>query len=148
MGMMNTRCNAGVELQRVRDESTRPFKAPCFAPEIKHLCPHHAPYTEAEITEHETAVKSAISSINAFATGDSRVCPTCGSAIQTITLYEKREPETYSLYTHPCNHRHGLWRTAPDWAVNEGIVHVIPLEVQNNDDDDYTEGDVGQDGEI
>lgn len=101
--------------------------------------------------EVEAAVAELLKKISAFASGESHACPTCGAQIETITLYEKSEPEMYSLYTQPCNHRHGLWKGAPDWAVNAGIVHVIPLEVENDEmyldsdddlDDDFDDDDV------
>lgn len=79
--------------------------------------------------EIEAAVREWLQKTNAFASGESRVCPTCGAAIDSITLYEKIEPETYSLYTQPCNHRHGLWRSAPNWAIDAGIVHIIPMDM-------------------
>lgn len=79
--------------------------------------------------EIEAAVVEWVRKANAFASGESRVCPTCGATIEGIDLYEKIEPETFSLYTQPCNHRHGLWGKAPDWATEAGIVHVIPLDM-------------------
>lgn len=131
---VNKHCDAGVEMHSVCDQSTRPFGIPCIHPTKKHLCPRHEHYTEQEVAEAEASIVRFVKGLNAFSSGESRACPTCGAVIEGIDLYEKIEPETYSLYTRPCNHRHGLWRSAPDWAINDGIVNVIPMGVE---DDDY-----------
>lgn len=60
-----------------------------------------------------------------FASGQSHNCPECGAEVTGATLYEKREPDMYSLYVQPCNHRLGLWAKAPAWITN---VKIIPDE--------------------
>lgn len=124
---INTHCEAGVEMYSVADQSTRPFGIPCIDPKHKQLCPRHEHYTDQEVAESEASILVFINGLNAFSSGASRTCPTCGAAIEAIDLYEKTEPDTYSLYTRPCNHRHGLWGSAPAWAVSAGIVTVIPF---------------------
>lgn len=131
-GMMNAYCEVGIEMRSLADKTVRPFRFPCYEPAVSHLCPSHEHYTKAEIAESDAAAVTFISGLNAFSKGESRTCPTCGGAIEQIDLYEKSEPDTYSLYTRPCGHRHGLWSSAPDWALNEGIVHVIPLGIEDD----------------
>lgn len=133
MGIMNHLCLVGIEIQSVADKAVTPLLLPCCNPSASHLCASYQPYTEEEISQTNAEIQTFLKRINAFNNGDDRTCPICGAGIETINLYEKSEPETFSLYTLPCNHRHGLWRTAPDWAVNAGIVHVIPLKVEVDD---------------
>jgi hypothetical protein len=133
MGVMNKLCLVGIEIQSVADKAVTPLLLPCCNPSAAHLCTSYAPYTEEEISQTNAEVAKSLNKIGAFDNGDDRTCPICGAAIETITLYEKSEPDMYSLYTQPCNHRHGLWRTAPSWAVDAGIVHVIPLEMDEED---------------
>lgn len=130
-GMMNTHCAVGIEMQSVGDKSVVPYRHPCYDPSIKHLCAAHEHYTEQEIAETDAMIAAFVNGLNAFSSGASRNCPTCGAPVETIDLYEKSEPDMYSLYTQPCNHRHGLWRSAPDWAINEGRVHVIPFGIED-----------------
>ena len=126
-GLMHPRCELGIDMQSLVDTSIRPYRHPCYDPNVKHLCASHEHYTDAEIAETDAMIAAFVNGLNAFSSGAARVCPTCGGAITGIDMYEKSEPETYSLYIRPCNHRHGLWAQAPQWAIDAGIVNVIPL---------------------
>lgn len=69
---------------------------------------------------------------NQFGSGELRNCPYCDTPIQAIKLYEKIEPEVFSLYVRPCGCRLGLWRGAPQWAKDANI----PVLVVTNEDQD------------
>lgn len=133
MGIMNQLCLVGIEIQSVADKAVTPLLLPCCNPSASHLCVGYQPYTEEEVSQTNAEVATFLNKIGAFNSGADQSCPICGAAVETINLYEKSEPDIYSLYTLPCNHRHGLWKNAPDWAVNAGIVHVIPLGIEDGD---------------
>lgn len=133
MGIMNRLCLVGIEIQSVADRTVTPLLLPCCDPSAKHLCASYAPYTEEEISATNAEIAAFLKKLGAFNSGEDQNCPICGTNVETINLYEKSEPETYSLYTLPCNHRHGLWKNAPDWARERGIVHVIPLSIESDD---------------
>lgn len=90
------------------------------------------------MSDHETPEEKAISAAiaeyvrksNAFSSGESHACPVCGAEVTAARLYEKTEPEVFSLYALPCNCRLGLWGKAPDWITT---VYLVTLE----GDDDY-----------
>lgn len=86
---------------------------------------------EAQIAEH-------VRKSNAFSKGESHTCPQCGAEVESATLYEKMEPDMFSLYVHPCNCRLGLWSAAPKWITN---VKIVPLEMPDFSDDDDDFGD-------
>ena len=70
-----------------------------------------------------------VKALNAFGSGESRNCPMCQVPVEGIRLYEKIEPEMYSLYVEPCNHRLGLWSGAPDWVKTAGLsITIIELD--------------------
>lgn len=80
------------------------------------------------------AANEYLSRLVAFSDGTSRRCPVCDGPIEQFDLYEKIEPQTYSLYIRPCNHRLGLWSGVPEWANEvEVFVHVITLQDQDTD---------------
>lgn len=62
---------------------------------------------------------------NAFGDGRCKQCPICDIPVAGVTLYEKSEPDMYSLYIEPCGHRLGLWPKAPDWIEADGL----PVEI-------------------
>ncbi len=84
--------------------------------------------------DEEQAIAEYVRKLNAFSTGESHACPNCGQEVASAILYEKWEPEMFSLYVNPCGHRLGLWGKAPDWITN---VTVIPVQ---DDSEEYDEG--------
>lgn len=126
-GILNTHCVVGVEIMSVKDTTAPRLRLPCCDPEAARLCSRRAPYTEAEIAETSAVIAAFLRKLGAFSSGTDRTCPACGAAVDGIDLYEKSEPQTYSLYTRPCGCRHGLWSSAPQWAKERGIVRVIHL---------------------
>jgi hypothetical protein len=91
--------------------------------------------------EENNSVKEYIRKLAAFSSGESKTCPMCGESVTGATLYEKWEPELFSLYVRPCNHRLGLWGKAPDWIAD---VEIVPVDNDASEDypDDETGGDV------
>lgn len=81
---------------------------------------------------HETPEEKAISAaaaeyirkVNAFASGENHTCPLCSTEVTGVRLYEKFEPEVFSLYALPCNCRLGLWSKAPDWITRVEFVSL------------------------
>lgn len=124
---MNKHCQVGIEIDSVADKEARPLLIPCCNPGVKHLCARYDPYTPEEIAETEAQIAAFIEALASFGAGKSRTCPTCGVAIEHIMMYGKSEPDTYSLYIQPCNHRIGLWQDAPQWAKDAGIVTIVPF---------------------
>lgn len=60
-----------------------------------------------------------------FGRGEIHNCPICDTPVKEIHLYEKWEPEMFSLYVLPCNHRLGLWSAAPEWTKAENIPAIL-----------------------
>lgn len=79
-------------------------------------------------------VANLLINLGKFSDGSLRSCPLCNGAVERIDMHEKIEPDQYALYVQPCGHRLGLWRNAPDWAHEIGIVHVIPLDLFDNEE--------------
>ena len=85
--------------------------------------------------EDEQALAEALGKLAAFSSGTSEQCPSCGEVIAGVTLYEKIEPELFSLYVEPCGHRLGMWSGAPEWVKEAGLpITIIPLQ---NDADEW-----------
>ncbi len=124
-GTVNPTCALGIEYNSVRDASMRPYRYPCTDPDERHLCAQFEPWTQAEIDADNAKIAEFISKLNAFDTGETKVCPTCGAPVTGVRLYAKIEPKVFSLYILPCNHRQGLWGKVPDWVIADGL----PVEV-------------------
>lgn len=80
---------------------------------------------EQDSEEMKQFIKETIRKSNAFWTGESKTCPTCDEPVTAAKLYAKIEPEVFSLYVLPCNHRLGLWAGAPEWITDVEIVPSI-----------------------
>ncbi len=79
--------------------------------------------------EQEAAIAEYISRMTDFSLGDSKKCPMCGELITGARLYAKIEPDTYSLYVLPCDHRLGLWGGVPEWMKADGLpIEIVPSE--------------------
>jgi len=61
----------------------------------------------------------------AFARGETRNCPACGTLVTSAILYAHIEPGSFSLYVEPCGCRLGTWAKAPDWITD---VTIVPVE--------------------
>lgn len=83
----------------------------------------------ANLTPEELAqVTDYVQKANAFASGEHRHCPQCDAPVEGVTLYAKSEPEMFSLYVRPCDHRLGLWSAAPKWIAEAGLpITVVPF---------------------
>lgn len=124
-GIQHDQCEAGIAYKDIVLESERfPMRYPCTRADGKHFCPSYAPITPEEIAEQDRAVAEVISKLNEFASGKSHACPTCGEMVTGATVYEKYEPETFSLYVQPCGCRQGLWSKVPTWITNVTVVPV------------------------
>lgn len=78
----------------------------------------------------EAEIKEYIRKSYAFSSGASRECPQCGEPVTGAKLYAKIEPEVFSLYVLPCNHRLGLCAGAPAWIPSENV-EVVPFIFDN-----------------
>ena len=125
-GIQHEQCEAGLRYKDIVLESERfPMRYPCTRADGAAFCLLYEPIPQSEIDEQDRAVSEIIGKLNAFADGTDRRCPTCGQEVTGATIYEKFEPETFSLYTKPCNHRQGLWSKVPAWITD---VTVVPVE--------------------
>lgn len=125
-GTQHDVCEAGVAYKDVRYEPPQGmYKFPCISPEHRHLCPLFAHYTPEEITAFNAEIAAVIGKTNDFANGVSKACPECGAEVTSATIYEKIEPDTFSLYVNPCGHRLGLWSKVPTWITD---VTRVPVE--------------------
>ena len=88
-----------------------------------------------EEKERELKIADYIRKSNAFWTGESKTCPTCGEPVTAAKLYAKIEPEVFSLYVLPCDHRLGLWAGAPAWITDVEIVPSIFDNVEYDPDE-------------
>lgn len=88
-----------------------------------------------EMTEAERVayIAAYLNKINDFASGKTHACRECGAEVTSAIIYEKSEPELFSLYVEPCNHRLGLWSKVPEWITD---VEVVPLDMEFDEDDD------------
>lgn len=124
-GIQHDQCEAGIAYKSIVLESERfPMRYPCTRADGLQFCPSYQPITAEEIAEQDREVAAIISKLNAFADGSDRHCPTCGAEVTGATVYEKYEPDTFSLYVQPCNHRQGLWSKVPAWITD---VKVVPV---------------------
>lgn len=132
-GTVNKVCDAGVDYDTVKQTrgKGRGWDVPCTNTALRHFCAVFAPKTPEEIAE-DKRLTEFIGKLNAFASGTSRVCPTCGAEVTGARLYAKSEPDIFSLYTLPCNCRHGLWEKAPEWITD---VEIVPLRDREDEDE-------------
>lgn len=95
----------------------------------------------SDLTPEDMAkVNDYMRRFNDFGTGKRKECPYCDTPVEAVTLYEKTEPETASLYVMPCGCRLGLWSGAPDWVKADGLpITIVPSDYLDNlliEDDD------------
>lgn len=102
--------------------------------------------------EPDNELNEYVRKSNAFGDGTDRHCPVCGGEVGSIRLYEKIEPEMFSLYVLPCDPRLGLWSRAPAWVEEAGIpIEVVPSmwdgpydenwDDEEDEDDEYPVAD-------
>jgi hypothetical protein len=98
-GMINDKCEKGIAYESVRETSQAPYRFPCFDADVKHMCPHHQPYTAEEIEQQEREAAKAFEAFAAMIAGTSDKCPHCGKTI------EKKEQVGRCVYGRPCGCR-------------------------------------------
>lgn len=124
-GIQHETCEQGIRYQDIRqDDKPFPERFPCVHLGGAAICPLWQPYTEEELAAEDAAVAAIIRKLNGFASGETHACPTCGAEVTSARIYEKSEPETFSLYVLPCNHRQGLWSKVPAWITE---IEVVPV---------------------
>lgn len=125
-GVQNVTCEAGVEYQSVRqDHEPMSKRFPCTYQGGVVVCPHWKPYTSEEIEAFDAELEAYTKKMNDFSSGAQKACPVCGEPVTGATIYEKLEPEIFSLYVQPCNHRLGLWSKVPAWIEQVEVVPVM-----------------------
>jgi hypothetical protein len=123
-------CKAGMDYDAVKDDSQKPRRWACTSPECRHLCPKFEEWTQEEIDAQNAAVSEYINRMTQFSSGESRNCPTCNAPVEGVKIYEKIDPETFSLYVQPCNCRLGLWSAVPAWIRENNLpIEVVPSEL-------------------
>ena len=81
--------------------------------------------------EIEAAAVAYLTGVAAFSSGTDRTCPYCHTPIAGVRKYMKIEPDVFSLYVLPCEHRLGLWGDVPLWVYEAGLtIETIEFEVE------------------